>query len=291
MAHQMNNQKMDSGTIVRRAIILAVLLVFILAAFFLIGRIAARQRAGIHTAQHSEAASVQSDHASLSGYYTLRAYSLNGETHDADALEKEGRGSWYLLFNGDGSGYACIMDQKPCGFQDDGREIRLEDGSIYPYQVTEDSLTLYGSAVMIFAQGEPNPEEEDAHGFQLANSTWSGTLKISKHSGKGSLTNGERPVWGIIKENSSGEYYFELYDKEFYTIEDLPVLSMWVNVFDDHIEPVSDQEDAWFFDLQLTGDELNVFKLYLKDDHLSRSFWYTCGKEHCNIYFEIFPDP
>ena len=93
MAHQMNNQKMDSGTIVRRAIILAVLLVFILAAFFLIGRIAARQRAGIHTAQHSEAASVQSDHASLSGYYTLSAYSLNNYqptpyTRDGKAWER-----------------------------------------------------------------------------------------------------------------------------------------------------------------------------------------------------------
>ena len=291
MAQQMNNQNTESGSVLRRVIIIAVLLVFILVAGFLISRMLVRQNAGIHTAQRSETVSVQSDSASPTGYYTLRAYSLNGEAHGAEVVEKEGRSSWYLLFNGDGTGYACIMDQKPCCFQDTGQELRLEDGSVYPYQVTEDSLTLYGSAVMIFTQGEPNQEGAEEQGFQLAHSTWFGTLKITKHSGKGSLINGERPVWGIINDDGKGNYYFELYDKEFYTIDDMPVLSMWVNVFNDHIEPVSGQEDAWYFDLHLTGDELNVFKLYLKDDHLSRSFWYTCGKEHCNIYFEIFPDP
>ena len=67
MAQRMNNQKTDSGTIVGRVVIIAVLLVFILAAGFLISRMASRQKAGIHTAQRSETVSVQSDSAALTG--------------------------------------------------------------------------------------------------------------------------------------------------------------------------------------------------------------------------------
>ena len=283
MTMSKENHKDDGRSFIRRFVIVVVLLVFATAAVFLVRSVLLRQRAGVHTKQNAAASSAQAGQLLLNGTYTLRAYTLSGKEYAAEETEKD----WYLVFNGDGIGYACIMDQQPCAFRYTDQELRLDDGSVYPYQAAEDVLTLYGSAVMVFAKGDPL---ETQASFQLGHSTWHGTLKISKHSGKGSLANGEWPVWGIIHSDSDGNSYFELYDKEFYTIEDIPVLSMWVRVYDDHIEPVSGQTDAWYFDLPLTGDTLNVFTLYLKDDSLSRSFWYTCGKEHCNIYFEIYPD-
>ena len=287
MAAWRENHKTDSGSFFRRAVIVVVLLAFVAIAIILGRSVILRQRDGVHTAQNAAAPSGDAAQSSLSGTYTLRAYTLNGSEHSAADAEKENGKAWYLIFNGDGSGYACIMDQQPCSFRYTDLELRLDDGSVYPYQAAGDTLTVYGNAVMVFEKGDIQEEQAS---FQLGHSTWHGTLKISKHSGKGSLANGEWPVWGIIHTDSEGKSYFELYDKEFYTVEDVPVLSMWVKVYDDHIEPISDQVDAWYFDLPLTGDALNVFTLYLKDNSLSRSFWYTCGKEHCNIYFEIYPD-
>ena len=43
--------------------------------------------------------------------------------------------------------------------------------------------------------------------------------------------------WGYIGETSDGSHYFEVYRDG---MPDDPVITMWVNVYDDHIEPILD---------------------------------------------------
>ncbi|MBR1456813.1 MAG: zinc ribbon domain-containing protein [Oscillospiraceae bacterium] len=275
----------------RLALIALILVVFGAAAFVLIRRTAQEQTSGIHTDRGSFEAVAASAVSlpELNGYYSLRAYSLGGKEYGEEDLRDSAYGEWYLVFNGDGTGYAYFLDNPPSPFTCTDKQLHFEDGTSLNYSYTDESVTVYSSAVMIFSLS-------DAHGADaldletLADTTWFGTLRISGHSGKGSLKNGEIPVWGIIGSTDNGEQYFELYDKEAYTASDVPVLSMWGRVEGDHFIPVIGSENAWLFDLWLDATATPDFTLFYRDKCISTEYHYEHGKERCDISFTIYPD-
>ena len=71
--------------------------------------------------------------------------------------------------------------------------------------------------------------------------------------------------WGYIGETSDGSHYFEVYRDG---MPDDPVITMWVNVYDDHIEPILDGSD-WVLDQNITEDQAYNFYLYPYNDNIS----------------------
>ena len=72
-------------------------------------------------------------------------------------------------------------------------------------------------------------------------------------------------AWGYIGYSSSGDEYFEIYQDG---SPDDPVVTMWVNGYEDHIEPIIDG-DAWVLDAPIPEEEGYNFVLYPYDGGMS----------------------
>ena len=70
---------------------------------------------------------------------------------------------------------------------------------------------------------------------------------------------------GYIGESDDGSHYFEVYRDG---MPDDPVITMWVNVYDDHIEPILDGYD-WVLDQNITESDAYKFNLYPYNDSIS----------------------
>ena len=299
----MTNRNERSISPGRLIVILLILLVFAAAAFVLIRSSIRSQAAGIHTQRKETRVSVEGPAAEA--YYTLSAYSLGSQ----DVAEAEtgtvNHQSWYLLFQGDGTGVACILDQGPSPFTYTDDALVFEDGSSLRYEIEGSTLTLYSGATLIFTRGVQPAGASAAADIPAAadmspaaadtarippESTWYGVLEIHSHSGKGSLSEGGRNVWGIIGSAEEGQTFFELYDVADYDLDDLPILSMWIRLEGDHFVPLIGEEDAWIFDRWLDPGDVDDFTLYLEDESLSASYRYVYGKEKCTIQFTVSLD-
>ncbi len=127
--------------------------------------------------------------------------------------------------------------------------------------------------------------EEAGTDVLRAGSRWSGYLTISKHRGEGSLSDGILPIRGLIG-TADGQTFFELY-----TEDDpdgtAPILSLWVQLRGDTMEPVIGLHDARYFDIWLDERDVPLFTLRSENGVLSHSYDYNDGTEKCRIEFQI----
>lgn len=112
---------------------------------------------------------------------------------------------------------------------------------------------------------------------------WYGDLQIRNHKGAGSLQNGSSEVWASIGTSPDGLYYFEIYDTEDVDEDTTPLLSMWIDLYDDRIVPRIGDKDAWFFDIWLDARDTAPLTLMLEDGRLGFSYPYNDGSESCDI--------
>ncbi len=279
----------DFGRHLRILAIVLIALAFSVTAYVLIRRNLHSQKSGIHTA-HDTVSTQEADITGIAGYYTLRAYSLNGQNTGGDADQQ-----WYLFFKDDTSGFASLSDAGPIAFVRVQDTLRFEDGTSLRFRFSDDTITLYSSAELIFARAEAEAQELITHSQETdtpasTDSKWYGVLEISNHAGKGSLRNGRREVWGILGTAGDSRQYFELYDVKDYTAADIPVLSLWVRQEGDTYVPLIGTENAWFFDLWLTEDDSDSLALYTANDSIVGSYHYVLGKERCDIHFSVTPE-
>ena len=120
-------------------------------------------------------------------------------------------------------------------------------------------------------------------------SRWYGTLQIEKLTGKGTLTEGSRTVWGFLDSSPDGTPYFELSEKQRPLKSDIPLLSFWCEVDDDHLTPQIGERDSWFFEQWLTEKDAEALSLCLEDGALSAEFDYDDGVQQCLIRFTVRP--
>ena len=107
----------------------------------------------------------------------------------------------------------------------------------------------------------PNPDT-------MHNTTWYGWIQYSNYWGrsdKKSVDTDTYDAWGYIGYSSSGDEYFEIYQDG---SPDDPVVTMWVNGYEDHIEPIIDG-DAWVLDAPIPEEEGYNFVLYPYDGGMS----------------------
>ena len=231
--------------------------------------------------------------SALTGHYTLRAYAIGERDYGSDAVASTGYDSWYLHFNGDGTGEALLFSDQPLSFQYDEQTLSFSDGSSLPYSISGETVTISGAATLIFEKENGSCTAFSSSGAQnplWLGSTWYGTLEIRGHAGAGALKDGTQEIWGILDESQDGRVYFELYDVPDYDEDDVPVLSFWATRYEDHIEPLIGNQDAWFFDRWLTKSDVKLLTLYCQDGEIHCSYPYKNGKETCVIEFSLQPD-
>ena len=271
-----------------RMILIGVLaLAVIFAAVFLIGRELQSRSAGVHTEKASGSSAAEA--ADITGRYQLLAYSVNEAVYDRESIEAMGYDDWYLQFLADGTGVASIYADGPRSFRYSDGILFFSDGTNLPYRFEDGHVILDGSATLIFGQASAAAAPPSSTDQIVIPSAWNGLLEISNHKGRGSLSNGQMEVWGIIGAAEDGRTYFELYDVESYTIEDIPILSFWMEAEEDHIVPLIGNEDGWIFDRWLRQSDTIPLTLYLSDGTITGSYSYKNGTESCRIRFTLSP--
>jgi len=106
----------------------------------------------------------------------------------------------------------------------------------------------------------------------------------------GSYADGSYDVWGYIRTDSDGKTFLELYDTKDYTSSDAPFLSMWIDLYSDHIEADIGNENAWILERYLTADDAGYFSPYLDNGALKFDYPYKNGGDSCEIFITLRED-
>ena len=102
----------------------------------------------------------------------------------------------------------------------------------------------------------------------LGNTNWYGWFRMENYKNvpnRDYFDTDTYDCWGYIGETSDGSHYFEVYRDG---MPDDPVITMWVNVYDDHIEPILDGSD-WVLDQHIDDSEAYNFNIYPYDNCIS----------------------
>ena len=118
---------------------------------------------------------------------------------------------------------------------------------------------------------EPDPPYtyDDGNTYDdLGNTNWYGWFRMENYKNvpnRDYFDTDTYDCWGYIGESDDGSHYFEVYRDG---MPDDPVITMWVNVYDDHIEPILDGYD-WVLDQNITESDAYKFNLYPYNDSIS----------------------
>mgnify|MGYP001043224985 FL=1 len=102
----------------------------------------------------------------------------------------------------------------------------------------------------------------------LGNTNWYGWFRMENYKNvpnRDYFDTDTYDCWGYIGESDDGSHYFEVYRDG---MPDDPVITMWVNVYDDHIEPILDGSD-WVLDQHIDDSEAYNFNIYPYNDCIS----------------------
>ena len=116
---------------------------------------------------------------------------------------------------------------------------------------------------------EPPYSYDDGNTYDdLGNTNWYGWFRMENYKNvpnRDYFDTDTYDCWGYIGETSDGSHYFEVYRDG---MPDDPVITMWVNVYDDHIEPILDGSD-WVLDQHIDDSEAYNFNIYPYNDCIS----------------------
>ena len=102
----------------------------------------------------------------------------------------------------------------------------------------------------------------------MGNTNWYGWFRMENYKNvpnRDYFDTDTYDCWGYIGESEDGSHYFEVYCDG---MPDDPVITMWVNVYDDHIEPILDGSD-WVLDQHIDDSEAYNFNIYPYNDCIS----------------------
>ena len=136
---------------------------------------------------------------------------------------------------------------------------------------------------------EPDPpySYDDGNTYDdLGNTNWYGWFRMENYKNvpnRDYFDTDTYDCWGYIGETSDGSHYFEVYRDG---MPDDPVITMWVNVYDDHIEPILDGYD-FVLDQNITESDAYKFNLYPYNDSISLFMYDYEGDDGsaCSISF------
>lgn len=298
------------------AIPAAIVAVLVIAAAFMLGKGSskpAESTAATPAPAASEAAKpteapVANPTGSDAGIYLVASLEDEGASMTRDELEAMGMGDWYVELREDGTGEFYTGEVNALTWKD-GKMTITDAGEEMDFTVEGDTLSFDDAASgfkMKFTRTDAKPEIDDTavltdggedggtlYPFdggnsydQLLNTTWYGWIRYEHYDGfdtRSYFDTDTYDCWGYIEETSTGETYFEVYQDG---LSDTPVISMWVDVYDDHIEPILDS-DNWVLDAPIPQEEGYNFSIYPVNDSI-RLLWYPYENDEgqsCSVSF------
>ena len=231
------------------------------------------------------------------GIYVLESASDSEYTLSKEELALVDMEDFYIELRADGTGET---------YMEDFVTFQWKDGSFYAltdpdtpamtYTREGDLLTIeFDGMTMVFKRSDTKPEidpalldggddEYDIDGTDepdppytyddgntyddLGNTNWYGWFRMENYKNvpnRDYFDTDTYDCWGYIGESDDGSHYFEVYRDG---MPDDPVITMWVNVYDDHIEPILDGYD-WVLDQNITESDAYKFNLYPYNDSIS----------------------
>ena len=233
------------------------------------------------------------------GIYVLESAFDDEYTLSKEELALVDMDAFYFELRADGTGET---------YMDEFVSFQWRDGNLYPltdpntpamtYTREGDLLTIeYDGMTMIFKRSDTKPEidpallnggddfdPDDGDGpnepdppysyddgntyADLGNTSWYGWFRMENYKNvpnRDYFDTDTYDCWGYIGESEDGSHYFEVYRDG---MPDAPVITMWVNVYDDHIEPILDDYD-WVLGQNITESDAYKFNLYPYNDSIS----------------------
>ena len=233
------------------------------------------------------------------GIYVLESAFDDEYTLSKEELALVDMDAFYFELRADGTGET---------YMDEFVSFQWRDGNLYPltdpntpamtYTREGDLLTIeYDGMTMIFKRSDTKPEidpallnggddfdPDDGDGpnepdppysyddgntyADLGNTSWYGWFRMENYKNvpnRDYFDTDTYDCWGYIGESEDGSHYFEVYRDG---MPDDPVITMWVNVYDDHIEPILDDYD-WVLGQNITESDAYKFNLYPYNDSIS----------------------
>ncbi len=123
-----------------------------------------------------------------------------------------------------------------------------------------------------------------------AGSHWRGHIDLNNYAGEDALSLYSLPVTGYIGVDD-GKPFFEIYDGERGESDTSTILSMYVDLYDDHLVPVIGADDAWVFEITLDQTAVGPLTIYLRDGYLTFDYAYRSDTESCDLHVVLYPDP
>ena len=299
------------------AIPAAIIAVLVIIAAFLLGKgsgkpaestVATPAPASSEAAKPTEAPAAKPT-GSDAGIYLVASLEDEGASMTRDELEAMGMGDWYVELCEDGTGEFYTGEISTLTWKD-GKMTITDAGQEMDFIREGDTLSFEDTAsgfTMKFTRTDAKPDitasasaltdggEADGNLYpfdggnsydQLLNTTWYGWIRYEHYDGFDSrdyFDTDTYDCWGYIEENSACETYFEVYQDG---LPDDPVISMWVKVYDDHIEPVLGS-DSWILDTAIPQEESYNFSIYPVNDSI-RLLWYPYENDEgqsCSVSF------
>ena len=231
------------------------------------------------------------------GIYVLESASDSEYTLSKEELALVDMENFYIELRADGTG-ETYMEEFVTFQWKDGSFYALTDPDTPAMTYTRegDLLTIeFDGMTMVFKRSDTKPEidpalldggddEYDIDGTDepnppytyddgntyadLGNTNWYGWFRMENYKNvpnRDYFDTDTYDCWGYIGESEDGSHYFEVYRDG---MPDDPVITMWVNVYDDHIEPILDGND-WVLDQNITESDAYKFNLYPYNDNIS----------------------
>lgn len=223
------------------------------------------------------------------GHYTCTSITLNGEQTDPE-------NRWIDLYE-DGTALVYFGLRYPGVWQLENGQLTITQNNeeTYSGSLQDGEMTLLGDATYLLERtGEPGSGTEDTLAdlskVIRVGSTFGGTLKVKWHEGEGILADGEYDITALIGESEDGTF-FEVYYKNRQT--DRPIVSFWVNLHQNFMEPIIDEdaENAWIFEETLDDDDAFDLTMFLDtENQLSFYYEYDTKDEEADLYFRFWPE-
>ena len=229
------------------------------------------------------------------GIYVLESASDSEYTLSKEELALVDMEDFYIELRADGTGETYMEDFVTFQWKD-GNFYALTDPDTPAMTYTRegDLLTIeFDGMTMVFKRSDTKPEidpalldggddeydgpdepdppytYDDGNTYaDLGNTNWYGWFRMENYKNvpnRDYFDTDTYDCWGYIGESEDGSHYFEVYRDG---MPDDPVITMWVNVYDDHIEPILDGND-WVLDQNITESDAYKFNLYPYNDNIS----------------------
>ena len=207
-------------------------------------------------------------------YIELRADGT-GETYMEDFVTFQWKdGSFYALTDPDTPAMTYTREGDLLTIEFDGMTMVFKRSDTKPEidpALLEGGEDEYDGDGWIDGPDEPDPPYtyDDGNTYDdLGNTNWYGWFRMENYKNvpnRDYFDTDTYDCWGYIGESDDGSHYFEVYRDG---MPDDPVITMWVNVYDDHIEPILDGYD-WVLDQNITESDAYKFNLYPYNDSIS----------------------